>query len=211
MNRDHIWDFWADKYERLWVQKYSLGPSRKAIIKKIDSVLQKVDHYRILDMGCGTGQLLREMQERFSEFDISYLGVDASHGMIKAAGEKSKDIGYVISSVEDFDEGEGAYDIIVCSHSFPYYKDKAHIVEKLYRLMKKGGLLILVQASGNNLYDILALSFVKLTTSRAEYLSKKNMVALLENNFENVEVATIKERFYMPSICMFTAVKGEKS
>ena len=208
MNSERIWDFWADKYERLWVQKYSLKPSRKAIIKDLKEFMNQGYSYRILDMGCGTGQLLREMQIEFSKYNISLRGVDASKEMIRVAEEKSKDIQYTCCSVTDFPEENHRFEIILCSHSFPYYEDKGHTIDKFYKLLTKNGILIMIQASNNTIYDSIALSFVKLTTSKAQYLSGKKMVDLLRKNFQNVEVRTIKERFYMPTISVFKAVKG---
>ena len=47
-----IWDFWAPRYDSLWVQRWSLGPTRAKILER----LPRVEGCRILDMGCGTGQ-----------------------------------------------------------------------------------------------------------------------------------------------------------
>ena len=57
-NRD-VWDFWAPRYEGLWAQRWSLGPSRRLIHRHLDAVLP--DAERILDLGCGVGQLAREL------------------------------------------------------------------------------------------------------------------------------------------------------
>ena len=82
MSGTKIWDFWADKYERLWVQKYSLSPARRDIIAEIKKLIVQSGSYNILDMGCGIGQLIREMQEDLKGFDIKYTGVDISPKMI---------------------------------------------------------------------------------------------------------------------------------
>ena len=199
---------WAHKYEKLWVQKYSLGPSRKAIIQELETLLQADRSYQLLDMGCGTGQLIRDMKEAFPNFDISYRGVDASKEMIRVAEGKSHGIDYEVSTVKDFHVGARVFDIIVCAHSFPYYPDQAKTLLKLHGMLKDGGLFIIVQASQNNRYDKIALSLVKLTTSKAVYPSEKTMLRLMDA-FKEVKVRRIKEKIYMPSILVFTAVKGE--
>ena len=58
-----IWDFWANYYNKLWVQKYSLKPSRDKVI----SIIKKtgIDRGSLLDMGCGTGQLLEQINKEF--------------------------------------------------------------------------------------------------------------------------------------------------
>jgi methyltransferase type 12 len=54
-----IWDFWANYYNKLWVQKYSLKPSRDKVIDIIKKT--KIKNGDLLDMGCGTGQLLEDI------------------------------------------------------------------------------------------------------------------------------------------------------
>ena len=48
----NIWNFWADKYDKLWVQKYSLKPTRNYIVKALSKYI-KNDGIKVLDLGCG--------------------------------------------------------------------------------------------------------------------------------------------------------------
>jgi len=204
-----IWDYWADKYENLWVQKYSLAPTRKAIIDSLIPILYKDKKYRILDIGCGTGQLQREIENVFKDFDIEYTGVDASEKMIDICKARDSRANWIVSNIEDFESSMGEFDIIICSHSFPYFKDKKNIIDKFHRLLKKRGVLILAQASANSLYDSFVMFFVKFTTSKAEYLSIPAILQLAENKFKTVDIVKIKEKFYMPTICLFLFNKEE--
>lgn len=205
-----IWDYWADKYEKLWVQKYSLGPTRREVISLIKRMISGKDRsYRILDVGCGTGQLLREIQKELTpKYDIQCKGIDISQKMIETAQMHDLETEYEVSSIEDY--GDDSYDIVVCSHSFPYYMDKTLVLQKLHRLLNDKGCLILVQASQNNLYDHIIMSFVKMTTSKAQYPSVGKTLEMLRPGFPDVQVHKIKERFYMPSICMFVCRKGNR-
>lgn len=205
-----IWDFWAGKYEKLWVQKYSLAPTRKTIVNKLRKIINSKDKkYSILDSGCGTGQLLRDIKAEFSGYDLELTGIDFSSGMIAEAKAQSRDFSYMVCNIETFEGIDKSYDIIVCSHSFPYYKDKRSVIEKFSGLLREGGSLIMAQASQNNLYDSVVMPFVKLTTSKASYPSVMDVVNMLEPHFCNIETVRIKERFYMPSIYMFAGVKSE--
>ena len=204
-----VWDFWADKYEGLWVQKYSLGPSRREIIKELAPMLHAGRKYKVLDMGCGTGQLIRELQRSFKGFDIEYTGVDISSKMIDRCKEQDKEASYLVSNIDDFEAVPGEFDFIICSHSFPYYPDKSNAVERFHRLLKKDGVLFLVQASANSLYDHIAMFFVKFTTSKAEYLSIKGIRSLFQRNFKEKNITLIKEKAYMPTICMFLFKKED--
>ncbi|HWQ30141.1 MAG TPA: class I SAM-dependent methyltransferase [Negativicutes bacterium] len=208
MKDSRIWDFWANRYERLWVQKYSLSPTRKRIISRLRQLItDKSRSYRILDSGCGTGQLLRDIREEFREFDVELTGIDYSDRMIAEAAGRGGNIRYAVSDIEEFRGSEKAYDIIVCSHSFPYYRNKQGVIESFCSMLKDNGCLILAQASQNNLYDSLVMPFVKLTTSKAAYPSVREVMKMLEPHFGRIELDRIKERFYMPSIYMFTGFK----
>ncbi|WP_069999056.1 class I SAM-dependent DNA methyltransferase [Cellulosilyticum sp. I15G10I2] len=202
-----IWDFWASKYEGLWVQKYSLSPTRREIIKEIRKIIKPSVGYHILDMGCGTGQLIREMQEVFKDVPICYTGVDISPKMIEAARSRDKCGTYINCSVQDFSDAKEAYDIVVCSHSFPYYPSKEKVFHKFRGLLKEEGTLLLAQASVNTVYDMIAMFFVKFTTSSAEYLSLKKIQALAKGSFKLMHIQRIKEKWFMPSICLFVFKK----
>lgn len=205
-----IWDFWAGKYEKLWVQKYSLAPTRRTIMNKLRKIINAKDRrYSILDSGCGTGQLLRDIRDEFSDYDLEVTGIDFSQGMIAEAEAQGGDINYMVCNIEDLEGIENSYDIIVCSHSFPYYRDKQSVIEKFCGLLQEGGSLIMAQASRNNLYDSIVMPFVKLTTSRAGYPSVKSVLAMLEPYFCSIETVRIRERFYMPSIYMFAGIKSQ--
>ncbi|KPU44825.1 putative methyltransferase YcgJ [Oxobacter pfennigii] len=206
-NTTKIWDYWANKYDGLWVQKYSLTPTRKAVISTLSSVLDKGKKIKLLDMGCGTGQLIREIKTKFKDYDIECTGVDISNRMIDICKNKDKTSSYITSSIENFEYNEGEFDIIICTHSFPYYQDKAKAIEKFHRLLKKNGYFILAQASVNSFYDSLAMFFVKLTTSKAAYPSIDEVLNLIRGKFKSIDIVSIKEKAFMPAICLFLFLK----
>lgn len=208
MNKEKIWDFWAKRYEKLWVQRVSLEPTRREILLYLDRLLIKGEKYRILDVGCGIGQTLREIKYRFDDYDIELLGIDFSKEMIDRAKSLGDDICYQQIDVKDIHVLRGKFDVIICTHSFPYYEDQRSVIQKFRGLINDNGHLLLAQASQNNLYDSLAMFFVKFTTGKAKYPSVKETLQMTEQLFRCEEVIRIKERFYMPSIYFFI-LKGK--
>ena len=198
----NVWDKLSNKYDTLWVQKYSLTPSRNKVL----ALLKSVDNsFSLLDVGCATGQLLCEIREKHPKSEL--FGIDKSKNMIDLAKEKNTDIEFSAISVENY-KSDKKFDFITCCHSFPYYRDKDFVLKKLSDLLKEDGMAIFIQASINSSYDKFAMSIVEKTAEKADYLSKKEFWNLAGKYFVMEDSFTIKEKWFMPSICGF--VLGKK-
>jgi tRNA (uracil-5-)-methyltransferase TRM9 len=105
---------------------------------------------RILDLGCGNGELARELARRGHRG--SYLGVDFSLPLLQAA--ESRLAGFsarftqsdITSSNWDSDLSESSYDIVfffAVLHHIPGESIRLRLLKKIQRLLKPGGRLIL--------------------------------------------------------------------
>lgn len=201
------WERLAPRYNTQWVQKYSLRPTRREVTKIVLPLLQENHNLKILDIGCGTGQLIQELSQLVGEVD--YLGIDVAKNMIALAKENntSSKIRFINVCVDDFVTDE-EFDIILCTHAFPYFPNKRETMQKMYSLCKSGGKIILVSSSTNNIKDWFANLLVKFHTSRATYLSIPRMTHLFTSaGFEVTRVDVIREKAYMPTIALFYAEK----
>ena len=121
MAKEKLWSFWAQSYDRLWVQRYSLGPTRREVLQALQGILKKEKPYKILDVGCGIGEILRDIQRTFPDFQLQLTGIDFSSGMINRAQSLSEGIRYQKMDVNNLGAWQETFDIIICTHSFPYY------------------------------------------------------------------------------------------
>lgn len=203
--KSNIWNFWAKRYDRLWVQKYSLKPTRSYILKIIEEDNRQNEIISVLDIGCGPGELINLLENKYNKFNIT--GIDFSNEMLNISKMKNTKTRHINLDVKDLDQLGEKFNIIICTHSLPYYKDLDKFVSDLYNLLEDKGKLYISFASGNSFYDKFTLSFVKLTTGSANYPSDNNFRKLVFNYFRIETLHIIKERFFMPRIAVYKLSK----
>ena len=161
----------------------------------------------ILDMGCGIGQLLRELKTEFKDRDLNLTGVDYSEGMIQEAQKENDSIEFVHSDVLDFHRPD-KHDVVIVTHSLPYYPDQRRAVQHLASLLKGEGHLLIANASATTCYDKLVLGLVQLTTGRANYPSKRSMEALMQEHFSDMTLTQVDTAWFVPTILLIHARKS---
>ena len=201
--RYEVWENLAHKYNRLWVQKYSLRPTRRDVKSILLPLIKKNPDLKILDIGCGTGQLAKEVSARFPK--VNYMGIDVASKMIALAkaSNSGENVSFKVCPIEKFNTEE-TFDVIICTHSFPYFPDKEKMLKKIADMCNAGGKIIIVNSSTNSLKDLIINFFLKATTSKAEYLSIGKMKKLFKaTGLTLIKKHIIREKFYMPTLAFF--------
>ena len=205
MNKKAVWDFWAKRYERLWVQRFFLTPTRIKVLELMEKYMS-MRATRILDIGCGIGQLAADIRKRFANRGLEITAVDFSREMIERAKQNNEGIDFLELDVEDLLNLEGEYDVIVCTHSLPYYKDQKKAISDMAVKLRDGGILILAHASANSLYDRLIHGIVKWTAGGAKYPSVADIIQMCDKRLKIVEVDKLHRAQIMTTI-LFTVFK----
>lgn len=199
-----IWDYHAGWYEKLWVQKFVLKPSRLLIVNALKELPPAQS---ILDAGCGIGELCNDLKNEFPDSRID--GIDPSPKMIEKAGRlfPNENIRFICGEVENVLQKE-FYDYIVSTHAFPYVEDKHLFLNKLRSHLKPKGRIFLIFANKNNRYDAFWLRLVKLTTSKAEYPSIDQTKQLLETaGFKTGKIQRLVSKAFVPSVYLIEGLK----
>ena len=202
----NIWNFWADKYDKLWVQKDSLKPTREYIIKTL-SKYKNMEELKVLDLGCGTGELIFELKKEFNNIKIT--GIDFSEKMIEISKNKNPSAKHILMDVSELNKLDEKFNIIICTHSLPYYKEPKDVFEQLNKMLQDDGRIFAGFASGDSIYDKFILSFVKLTTGKANYPSDNEFRILVSPFFYVKNIEIIRKKFFMPRIAVYTLKKAE--
>ncbi len=101
---------------------------------------------RVLDIGCGTGYLLRLLAARFPDA-IELVGVDPAPRMIdKARATTTTDdrLRFSIGAAEHLAEPDDRFDLVVSTTSFDHWSDQQAGLGECFRTIRPGGRLVLV-------------------------------------------------------------------
>jgi ubiquinone/menaquinone biosynthesis C-methylase UbiE len=133
--RDPLSDFdsWSKTYERSWMQRM-FDTAHRAVLSAVGADL-RVE--RLLDVGCGTGRLLRKARERWPQAEL--IGVDASEGMIAQAHELTPGAELHVALAEALPLADGSVDLAFTTASFHHWSDKLQGVREIARVLRSGG------------------------------------------------------------------------
>jgi ubiquinone/menaquinone biosynthesis C-methylase UbiE len=100
---------------------------------------------RILDVGCGTGHLLRALADHYSDAK-EFVGLDAAPRMIDVAKALSGDarLSFSVGVAERLPYPDGGIDLIVSTTSFDHWSNQQAGLSECARVLRPGGSLVLV-------------------------------------------------------------------
>ncbi len=99
---------------------------------------------RVLDVGCGTGYLLRVLASQFPEAE-ELAGVDPAPSMIDVAGASpAARVHFSVGVAEHLPYRDDAFDLVVTTTSFDHWKDQLTGLRECRRVLRPGGALVLV-------------------------------------------------------------------
>jgi ubiquinone/menaquinone biosynthesis C-methylase UbiE len=111
---------------------------------------------RVLDVGCGTGLLLRDLARRLPGAD-SLAGVDAAAGMVEQARAKASDprVMFEQGTAECLPFPDGAFDLVISTTSFDHWADQRAGLAECHRVLAPGGFFVLTDLCSNWLLPTL--------------------------------------------------------
>ncbi len=122
-------------------------------IETVDRVASLADHLAIqpgeavLEVGCGTGQLTGWLAEQAAPGTV--VAVDFAPAMVDAARSKGIPAEFRVADVCRDDLGADRFDLVLCFHSFPHFRDHPAALRNLARALKPGGRLLVMHLCGS--------------------------------------------------------------
>ena len=99
---------------------------------------------RILDVGCGTGYLLREFAEKLPAAQV-LCGIDPAPRMIEVARSVGSDprLRFLVGVVEELPYEDASLELVVSTTSFDHWRDQQRGLMECARVLETGGRLVL--------------------------------------------------------------------
>lgn len=100
---------------------------------------------RVLDIGCGTGYLLRSLASRCPQA-VALHGIDPAAPMLAVAQASAHDdrLHFSSAAAEHLPFVDGAFDMVVSTTSFDHWSDQQAGLADCARVLEPGGHLVLV-------------------------------------------------------------------
>jgi ubiquinone/menaquinone biosynthesis C-methylase UbiE len=136
-------DHWSSTYEDSWMQRVFFDPAHQAVLALAAKFVQQPAS--VLDVGCGTGKLLRQARTRWPEAQL--IGVDPANGMIETAKRLTPNATFFPGMAEALPLQDTSVDLALSTISFHHWQDQAAGIREIARVLRPGGYFLLVDMS----------------------------------------------------------------
>jgi len=129
---------WAGTYDRHWMQRLIFGRVQETTLQL--AAVEVARPAAILDVGCGTGRLLRSAAVRFPAARL--VGVDAAIEMVRQA-EASTPAGITIefqqAIAEELPFPNAQFDLVFSTVTFHHWRNQDRGIAEVARVLAPGG------------------------------------------------------------------------
>jgi trans-aconitate 2-methyltransferase len=145
-------------------QYHKFQAQRSAPFYDLLALVDKRPNLKVVDLGCGTGELTRQLADSLPNSDVT--GIDSSPQMLEKASSYSN------SSLR-FEQGDqaqltGKWDLIFSNAALHWSENHAELIPHLYRSLKRGG-QIAVQVPSN--FNHVSHQLIRETASEEPFRS----------------------------------------
>jgi ubiquinone/menaquinone biosynthesis C-methylase UbiE len=133
-----FFDLWALFYDLPWVQRFVYRPPHDAVLAELRGMRCR----RVLDVGCGTGQLAARIRRRFR--GVHVVGCDFSNGMLHQARVRDRSPSWVQGDACRLPFRRGTFDAVVCTEAFHWFPDARQALAEFRRVLRPQGRMLLV-------------------------------------------------------------------
>ncbi|HEX7498307.1 MAG TPA: methyltransferase domain-containing protein [Candidatus Limnocylindrales bacterium] len=138
----------AEAYLRWWAPV--LAPASKRLVDRLDRLDPGLPAGRpsdVLDLGCGTGNLIFEATRRWPEARLT--GLDGSVGMLKVIRRESAALpestqarlAYVHAYADSLPFPDASFDLVMTAFVLQQVPDRMAVIREMHRVLRPGGVV----------------------------------------------------------------------
>lgn len=173
----------------------------KIMYNEIVRRVEKINPESILDVGCGTGNILSILRQKC---DSKLYGMDISENMIKKAKMKlGKYAEFKVGDSEFMPWKDNSFEMVVCNASFHHYPNPEKVLSEMKRVLVPKGTLIIGDPTAPFIFRQL-LNFCCKRGSTGDYriYSMRELEGMLEKCGLHVfEASKINYKSFALSAC----------
>ena len=125
-----------------------LDPARLKFYEEVATICAKLGPRRVIDIGCGTGHVLRFLVDRLSTSPELVVGVDHSSAGIDRARELLPTAMWFVSDLYTLPPTLDRFDLVLCTEVLEHVEEPTRVVEILRRLCASGGRVAITVPDG---------------------------------------------------------------
>ena len=133
---------WSTTYEQSITQWLLFDRVHQGVLNRIPGNFTPGG---VLDIGCGTGRLLRRFGKRWPATNL--IGLDIADGMLRQARLRTPAASFYLASAEQIPFPDASIDLVTSTTSFHHWSDQAQGICQAARVLRPGGLFILADMS----------------------------------------------------------------
>jgi ubiquinone/menaquinone biosynthesis C-methylase UbiE len=134
-------DRWAATYDQSVLQRLYFIPIHSTMLDLLVREGSKDAPSCIIDVGCGTGRLLRATSARWPEAQL--LGVDPAEKMVAEATRLNPNAIFRLAPAESLPFSDQTADIVLSSLSFHHWANQEKGLQEIVRVLRPGGFFCL--------------------------------------------------------------------
>lgn len=152
-------DRWSRRYDRDPLQYIFFRPAHRMLLETL-----RPEERDVLDIGCGTGAFAARLLT--ARPDARVWGLDLSDGMLGQCRERLKEAEGRLHLVQGDSQrlpfADNSFDAITCSHSFHHYPRQDLVATEMFRVLRPGGRLLIIDGDrdrlwGRLVYDVIVV------------------------------------------------------
>jgi ubiquinone/menaquinone biosynthesis C-methylase UbiE len=168
----------------------------------LQKMLRDVRSGKVLDVGCGTGRVIRKLLDRGAEI----VGLDVSPEMLKIARKKFKKTTFIEGNIENMLFPDEDFDMVIASFVIVHLKNLQKAFDEVYRILKPGGVFIVTNINQRKSPKLKNTSGKEIVI-KSFYHIPEQVISALKESFFDIET---EEFVYENSIWVNQIVKAIK-